>query len=204
MQLWKPWLPGSISQRRGDSAGNKSVNNSALVNKGIKITSGTFVSAEGKDTIAIEKDEKEFISGGEFSSKVDNSLLASNIESSKLEDGSYVIGEKHKINVSDVTNGTVKADKETAIQGETVTLTVTANEGYKVKSVTANGVEVKDNKFVMPNKDVEVKVEFEKVTTPVVNVDTNPKTGDSILVYGIFGVIAILGLGLTLKQRRTN
>ena len=61
----------------------------------------------------------------------------------------------------------------------------------------------------MPNKDALVKVEFEKIVTtgtgaPVANVDTNPKTGDGILVYGIIGLIALLGLGYTLKQKREN
>lgn len=187
-----------------NAAGNKSVSSSALADNGIKINSGTFNSAKDKDAVAIEKEETEFIFGGEFSSEVDKELLAKDIESSKLEDGTYVIGEKHKITIAPVTNGTVKADKEAAIEGETVTLTVTANEGYKVKSVTVNGKEVKDNKFTMPNEDAKVEVVFEEIPKAPVNVETNPKTGDSVLIYGVLGLMAILGLSYTLKQKRTN
>lgn len=195
-----------------DKTGNPSIATSSVVDNGIKITSGTFTAADGKEALAIEKDEKGFVSGGEFSTDVASTYLSASLNTAVTEDGTYLVGEKHKVTVSDATNGKLTVDKAEAIAGETVKVTVTPNEGYKVKSVTVNGEEVKENKFTMPNKDVEVKVEFEKVVVattpeadaPATNVDSNPKTGDSVLVYGILGLMAIIGLGITLKQKRTN
>ena len=78
-------------------------------------------------------------------------------------------------------NGTVAVDKETASEGETVTITTTPSEGYEVATVTAGGAEVTgaDNTytFTMPAKAVEVAVTFKAKTV----VDTNAAeklTGD--------------------------
>ena len=187
-----------------NAEGKKSVSTSALANNGMKINGGTFNSAEGKETVAIEKEETGFITGGEFSGKVNEALLATNMESVQLPDGTYLVGEKHKVTVSEVTNGKITVDKAEAIAGETIKVTVTANEGYKVKSVTVNGKEVKDNKFTMPNEDAKVEVVFEELPKAPANVDTNPKTGDNVLLYGVLGLMAIVGLAYTFKQKRTN
>ena len=70
-------------------------------------------------------------------------------------------------------NGTVAVDKETASEGETVTITTSPSEGYEVATVTAGGAEVTgtDNTytFTMPAKAVEVAVTFKAKTV----VDTN-------------------------------
>ena len=70
-------------------------------------------------------------------------------------------------------NGTVAVDKETASEGETVTITTSPSEGYEVDTVTAGEAEVTgaDNTytFTMPAKAVEVVVTFKAKTV----VDTN-------------------------------
>ena len=67
---------------------------------------------------------------------------------------------------SAVVNGSIVADKTTVKEGETVTLTVTPNSGYQVKSVLMNGatVEAVDGvySFVMPSEEVTVSAEFSK------------------------------------------
>ena len=67
---------------------------------------------------------------------------------------------------SAVVNGTVVADKAMVKEGETVTLTVTPNSGYQIKSVLMNGatVEAVDGvySFVMPSEEVTVSAEFAK------------------------------------------
>ena len=67
---------------------------------------------------------------------------------------------------SAVVNGTVVADKAMVKEGETVTLTVTPNSGYQIKSVLMNGatVEAVDGvySFVMPSEKVTVSAEFAK------------------------------------------
>lgn len=63
-------------------------------------------------------------------------------------------------------NGTVVAENAMVKEGETVTLTVTPNSGYQVKSVYMNGatVEAVDGvySFVMPSENVTISAEFAK------------------------------------------
>ncbi|MBQ6999757.1 MAG: leucine-rich repeat protein [Oscillospiraceae bacterium] len=70
----------------------------------------------------------------------------------------------YSIEVSAIENGAVTADKSTATEGETVTLTVTAAEGYILDTLTVmNGdtpVEVTGNSFTMPAGDVTVSATF--------------------------------------------
>jgi hypothetical protein len=66
---------------------------------------------------------------------------------------------------SPITNGTVTADKTQAIEGETVTLTVTPAQGYEQEtlSYTTNGgttVAITGTTFVMPAADVTVTATF--------------------------------------------
>lgn len=72
----------------------------------------------------------------------------------------------YSVTVADSTNGTVTADKNTALKGETVNLTVTPDDDYNIKNVTVTDSDGKavtvDNNysFVMPESDVTVKATF--------------------------------------------
>ena len=71
----------------------------------------------------------------------------------------------HNVTVTPTTNGTVIVDKATANSGETVTLTVTPDEGYELDTLTvtdANGdpVAAANNQFIMPDSDVTVTAAF--------------------------------------------
>lgn len=59
-------------------------------------------------------------------------------------------------------NGTATASAETAVAGTEITLEAKAKEGYAFKEwqVIKGNVEIKDNKFIMPDEDVEVKAIF--------------------------------------------
>ena len=80
-----------------------------------------------------------------------------------------VIPVLYKINPLPAENGTFEADKAEAVPGETVTVTATPAEGYRVAGmsyVTAGDegtVVVFDGTFTMPYADVYVKVTFEPV-----------------------------------------
>lgn len=56
-------------------------------------------------------------------------------------------------------NGTVTADHTEAKQGDTITLTVTPDEGYELLSLTANGAEC-ELSFEMPAEDVHILARF--------------------------------------------
>ncbi|MCD7803934.1 MAG: leucine-rich repeat protein [Oscillospiraceae bacterium] len=76
---------------------------------------------------------------------------------------------EYEITIDETTNGTVVADVETAAAGDTVTLTVTPDDGYEVSSVTVTdeaGNEVTladDYTFTMPENDVTVTAVFAEV-----------------------------------------
>ena len=61
-------------------------------------------------------------------------------------------------------NGTASASPAKAAAGTEITLTATPNTGYHFKEwqVISGNVTIKDNKFTMPDSDVEVKAVFEK------------------------------------------
>lgn len=80
-----------------------------------------------------------------------------------------VAGTKRTVTVTAGANGTATADKETAAEGEIVTLTVTPSAGtHKVDKVLVNDVELEAGDggayvFVMPNVAVAVAVTFAAV-----------------------------------------
>ena len=74
----------------------------------------------------------------------------------------------HKVTVAQPTNGSVTASSATAKEGETVTLTITADSGYEpadLNVTTADGtpITVTNNTFTMPAADVTVSATFRKV-----------------------------------------
>lgn len=74
----------------------------------------------------------------------------------------------HKVTVAQPTNGSVTASSATAKEGETVTLTITADSGYEpadLNVTTADGtpITVTNNTFTMPATDVTVSATFRKV-----------------------------------------
>lgn len=75
---------------------------------------------------------------------------------------------KYTIDISNITKGTVNADKAEAAEGETVTLTAVPDEGYELKKLTytkneegADPVDVESGvPFEMPAADITVNAEF--------------------------------------------
>ncbi len=74
---------------------------------------------------------------------------------------------KYTVKVTNDGYGTAKADVEVAKAGETVTLTATPDSGYKFNkwTVVKGNIIIKDNKFTMPESDVEIKAEFAKTSS---------------------------------------
>ena len=75
---------------------------------------------------------------------------------------------EHTITVTTEGNGTASASHAKAAAGTTITLTATPDGGYHFKEweVISGGVTIKDDKFLMPNDNVEVKAIFEKDAPP--------------------------------------
>ena len=71
---------------------------------------------------------------------------------------------RYAVKIAEMTNGTVTADKATATEGETVTLTVKPDAGYHLKSLMAGDKTLTSAPytFTMPAKEVTVSALFEK------------------------------------------
>ena len=63
-------------------------------------------------------------------------------------------------------NGTASTSHAKAVAGTEITLTATPNTGYHFKEweVMSGGVTIKDDKFLMPDSNVEVKAIFEDMS----------------------------------------
>ncbi|WP_289007098.1 hypothetical protein [uncultured Parabacteroides sp.] len=111
------------------------------------------------------------------------------IEEYELTDPSwtFTIKEQHNITIDhSITNGTVTANKEKAIEGETVTLTVSPDKGYELESLSCKQsdgtiVPITNKTFIMPESDVTVTATFKKATvTPPDPVDPDPVDPDPV------------------------
>ena len=86
-----------------------------------------------------------------------------------LWENSVITPTTYTVTVSNDGKGTGTATPSTAAAGTTITLTATPNKGYHFKEwqVMSGGVTIKDDKFLMPNDNVEVKAIFEEDAPPV-------------------------------------
>ena len=76
---------------------------------------------------------------------------------------------EYTVTVTTEGSGTASASHAKAVAGTEITLTAMPNEGYRFKEwqVIDGGVTIKDDKFTMPDKSVEVKAVFEEDTPPM-------------------------------------
>ncbi len=72
---------------------------------------------------------------------------------------------KYEISIVQLQNGTVTCSGE-PYAGNEISIKVVPHEGYELvpNSLLVNGKEIKNNKFLMPNKNVSITAEFRKIT----------------------------------------
>ncbi len=110
-------------------------------------------------------------------------------------------------------NGTVASNIDTALAGDTVTLTPTAKEGYALKSLLVNGVELFSENgvfsFTMPEGGALITAQFEPVTTTKASLTTGttiPKTGDdsntALMILAGIGTLCLIAGGYVLYRSR--
>ena len=107
------------------------------------------------------------ISGTEY--KVgDTYTVSGDTEIKALWENSVITPTTYTVTVSNDGNGTGTATPSTAAAGTTITLTATPNTGYHFKEwqVISGGVTIKDDKFLMPSANVDVKAIFEEDAPP--------------------------------------
>ena len=160
----------------------------------MNITDGLFRDTTGKklQTVVPVGESKLTITGGQFDRQDPNNNFASEPQdmSNYMPEG-YSVDQYGKITetiytveVEESEYGKVAVDLTKAKAGETVTVTVTPDEGYEVSKVFVNGTEIKANEdgtysFAIPASDVKVSAEFEKVQI------NNPEAGGHETETGI-------------------
>ena len=89
--------------------------------------------------------------------------------------------ETYAVTVTTDGNGTASADLAAAAAGTNISLSATPNTGYHFKEwqVVSGGVTIKDDKFTMPDGNVEIKAIFEKdaaTATPAPTATPKPES----------------------------
>ena len=94
----------------------------------------------------------------------DSYTVRGDTEIKALWENSVITPTTYTVTVSNDGKGTGTASPSTAAAGTMISLTATPNKGYHFKEwqVISGGVTIKDDKFLMPNDNVEVKAIFEK------------------------------------------
>ena len=111
---------------------------------------------------------------------------------------------KYNVNIDSLEHGSITADKSTAAKDETVTLTITPDEGYELKSIGASGAsgevalsgDGNTRTFTMPAEDVTVSGMFEAIQYTITlnneNLQASATTatvGETVTITGPFSLI---------------
>ena len=119
-------------------------------------------------TAPADQEFKAWQIGGTEYKVGDSYTVLGDTEIKALWENSVITPTTYTVTVSNDGNGTGTATPSTAAAGTTITLTATPNKGYHFKEweVISGGVTITNNKFTMPNNNVEVKAIFEEDTPP--------------------------------------
>ena len=120
-------------------------------------------------TAPADQEFKAWEIGGTEYKVGDSYTVNGDIEIKALWKNSVITPSTYTVTVSNDGNGTGAATPSTAAAGTTIILTAMPKEGYHFKEwqVISGGVTIKNNKFTMPDNNVEVKAIFEEDTPPV-------------------------------------
>ena len=134
-----------------------------------KAAAGTEITLTATPNTGYHFKEWQVISGN-VTIKDDKFLMPdSNVEVKAIfEEDAPPAPTEHTVTVTSSGNGTASASPAKAVAGAEITLSATPDKGYHLKEwqVISGGVSIKDNKFTMPNNNVEIKAIFEKDAPP--------------------------------------
>lgn len=161
----------------------------------ITVTQGDFEST-GNDSIQTDDTQIEpFVTGGIYTNDPTN-YVKDGYGVIITKDNKYLVTKIHSVTVDSSSIDLVTVDKEKHPYKDTVELTVKNKKGYEtvveVTDTNGNKIEVNDNKFIMPDSDVTIKVTYKEII--------NPNTGDNIIKYIVLLIVSSIGFGILLKK----
>lgn len=137
--------------------------------------------------------------------------------------GNLFVGDKeyHNIYIKEQEGGKVTVLYNISKAGDEVNITIAIQESYELKSIkyinetTKETVEIKENKFIMPDSNVTIIANFEEIIVeepeqkpedekqdileekPAID---NPPTGDNIINYLILTIFSLIALTIAYKK----
>ena len=151
-------------------------------------------------TAPADQEFKAWQIGGTEYKVGDSYTVRGDTEIKALWENSVITPTTYTVTVSNDGKGTGTATPSTAAAGTMISLTATPNEGYRFKEwqVISGGVAIKDDKFLMPNDNVEVKAIFEEDAPPVPTEFTITVKTDGNGTASASHVKAVVGTEITL------
>ena len=133
-----------------------------------KAAAGTEIALTATPGTGYHLKEWQVMSGGVTIKDNKFTMPNANVEVKAVFEEDVPAPTEFTITVKTDGNGTASASHEKAVVGTEITLTATPNTGYHFKEwqVMSGGVTIKDNKFTMPNDNVEVRAIFEEDAPP--------------------------------------
>ena len=148
-----------------------------------KAVVGTEITLTAKPNKGYHFKEWEIISGGVTIKNNKFTMPDNNVEVKAIfEEDTPPAPTEHTVTVTSGGNGTASASPAKAIAGAEITLSATPDKGYHLKEwqVMRGNVTIKDDKFTMPDGNVEIKAIFEKDAAPATPAPTaTPKPESS-------------------------
>ena len=138
-------------------------NGSASANHDTAVA-GTEIKLTAKADSGYHFKEWEVVSGGVTIKDNKFNMPEDNVEIKAIFEKDASVPIDYTVTVTSGGNGSASANHNTAVAGTEIKLTAKADSGYHFKEweVVSGGVTVKDNKFNMPEGNVEIKAIFEK------------------------------------------
>ena len=148
-----------------------------------KAVVGTEITLTAKPNKGYHFKEWEVISGGVTIKNNKFTMPDNNVEVKAIfEEDTPPAPTEHTVTVTSGGNGTASASPAKAAAGAEITLSATPDKGYHLKEwqVMRGNVTIKDDKFTMPDGNVEIKAIFEKDAAPATPAPTaTPKPESS-------------------------
>ena len=163
-----------------------------------KAVVGTEITLTATPNKGYQFKEWQVISGGVTIKDDKFTMPDGNVEVKAIFEKDAPASTEYTITVKTDGNGTASASHAKAVVGTEITLTATPNTGYHFKEwqVMSGGVTIKDDKFLMPNDNVEVKAIFEK--------DAPPAPTEFIVTFDGNGGTPSVGSMTTTNQKLTS